>query len=446
MSRVRIVGGTITKTTGGDHNIYSDGNIVYNSGMSVSLTSDAGITHGEPKDLPVQIVNEAVKEIELLTALDLGSKNDRSGTTQLGMIFGKAYHFKVKSYVKSPPANIRDIKWMIKYHSLSQNKWLEIPLSTKGDSVTITMNDEDMCGRFVYVRAYIKDPEKEGEYKEWKHNRFRWFDRMFVEDEITDRTDNGKPWLINQSGTSLCGMACIFYLFAKEQPDTYKKFAKELFRTGEATFNSYVVKPESEVLDRQPFIKGILNDKNYPWHWKWIGGIKKKVHMPLIDYITMAGTRNTDNRKYKGGEEEFQAINWPPLMTSLSEKFLGYNDVSSKGVYNPIKPLVYTTLDIENKISDINKQLGLGYKLIIMIDSDLIDDVWDKSSLDLHWVVLESPIIWNYKPSFFKADIDEMDFNVYSWGTDPFGANKYLRKKITSNHFMANYNGYIKVK
>jgi hypothetical protein len=52
MSRVRIVGGTITKTTGGDHNIYSDGNIVYNSGTSVSLTSDAGITHGEPKDLP----------------------------------------------------------------------------------------------------------------------------------------------------------------------------------------------------------------------------------------------------------------------------------------------------------------------------------------------------------------------------------------------------------
>ena len=133
-------------------------------------------------------------------------------------------------------------------------------------------------------------------------------------------------------------------------------------------------------------------------------------------------------------------------MTSLSEKLLGYSDVSSKGVYNPIKPLVYTTLDVENKINDINKQLGLGYKLILMIDSDLIDDVWDKSSLDLHWVVLESPITWNYKQNYFKADIDEIDFNVYSWGTDPFGSSKYLRKKITSNHFMANYNGYIKVK
>ncbi|MFC4477654.1 hypothetical protein [Flavobacterium chungangensis] len=440
MSRVRIVGGTITKTTGGDHNIYSDGNIVYNSGTSVSLTSDTGITHGEPKDLPVQIVNEAVKEIELLTALDLGSKNDRSGTTQLGMIFGKAYHFKVKSYVKSPPANIRDIKWMIKYHSLSQNKWLEIPLSTKGDSVTITMNDEDMCGRFVYVRAYIKDPEKEGEYKEWKHNRFRWFDRMFVEDEITDRTDNGKPWLINQSGTSLCGMACIFYLFAKEQPDTYKKFAKQLFRTGVATVNSYTVKPSIEVLDKN--IKIIKNGSKI----KQIIPNTGANGMPFVDYITMASTRNTDNSSYKGGDEEFQAINWPPLMTTLSEKLLGFKDVHSKGVYNPVKSLAYTTLDVENKINDINKQLSSGYRLILMIDSDLIDDVWDISSLDLHWVVLESPITWNYKPGLFGANQDEIDFNVYTWGTDPFGSSKYLRKKITSNHFMNNYNGYIKLK
>jgi len=52
MSRVRLVGGTITKTTGGDHNIYSDGNIVYNSGKVVTETSDAGITYGEPKSSP----------------------------------------------------------------------------------------------------------------------------------------------------------------------------------------------------------------------------------------------------------------------------------------------------------------------------------------------------------------------------------------------------------
>ncbi|MEA9412106.1 hypothetical protein [Flavobacterium sp. PL02] len=52
MSRIRIVGGTITKTTVGDHNIYSEGNIVYNSGKAITETSDVGISYGEPKDAP----------------------------------------------------------------------------------------------------------------------------------------------------------------------------------------------------------------------------------------------------------------------------------------------------------------------------------------------------------------------------------------------------------
>ncbi|GAA6765139.1 hypothetical protein AAFH68_10730 [Flavobacterium sp. CGRL1] len=63
MSRVRLVGGTITKTTGGDYNIYSDGNIVYNSITSVTLTSDVGIIYGEPKDAPPLKTKEKVVSI-----------------------------------------------------------------------------------------------------------------------------------------------------------------------------------------------------------------------------------------------------------------------------------------------------------------------------------------------------------------------------------------------
>jgi hypothetical protein len=63
MSRIRIVGGTITKTTGGDHNIYSGGNIVYNSGKAITETSDVGISYGEPKDPPPQKTKEKVLSI-----------------------------------------------------------------------------------------------------------------------------------------------------------------------------------------------------------------------------------------------------------------------------------------------------------------------------------------------------------------------------------------------
>jgi hypothetical protein len=52
MSRIRIVGGTITKATGGDHNIYSDENIVYNASKAITETSDKGIVYGKPKDAP----------------------------------------------------------------------------------------------------------------------------------------------------------------------------------------------------------------------------------------------------------------------------------------------------------------------------------------------------------------------------------------------------------
>ncbi|MCH4829984.1 MULTISPECIES: hypothetical protein [Flavobacterium] len=71
-----------------------------------------------------------------------------------------------------------------------------------------------------------------------------------------------------------------------------------MFRTGEATFNSYTSKPSKEVTEKQ------VNKNGFPLN---TGG------MPLVDYVTMAGTRNTDNPDYKGGNEQFQAINWSPL-------------------------------------------------------------------------------------------------------------------------------------
>jgi hypothetical protein len=388
-----------------------------------------------------------VKTIEVLTVLDSGSANDNSGTgTQEGMLYGKTYEFKVVAFTQETPTDKSVIHWMYKYHSLSQNKWIEKKLPVKGETIKFTLNEKDMCGRFVHIRAYIKDPENEGELKLWKHNRFRWFDRMVVYDEIKERTDNNKPWLVNQSGTSLCGMACIFYLFAKEQPESYKRFAKELFRTGEATFNSYTVKPSIEILEKK------IDFYGYP---------DLTINMPVIDYVTMAGTRNSNNSNYKGGDEEFDAINWPPLMTNLSEKLLGYKNVASHGIYNPIKKSKnYPVMLINKIIQDINEQIIKGYKITLMIDSDLIEDDPDfylpkslsieelKKSIkspfefDYHWVVLESQI--NKYPWLAEDGKTEykLDFKVYSWGSK----NKYLKQQITFSQFINNFYGYIKVK
>lgn len=376
-----------------------------------------------------------VLEIDIVDKLEDGSNNDgnytnKEVTLQKGIIYGKTYKFKIKKYTNGIPKDKSVIKWLIKYHSpsTSHNKWVEKKLSITGDYVSITFNEKDMCGRFVYIRAYIFNHRLEGELKLWKHNRFRWFDRETLEDEIKSRTDENEPWLINQSGTSLCGMACVFYLFAKEQPERYAKFSKELFRTGEAKLNNYNVRPSNDLLEKK------INKNGYPIDTD---------NMPLVDFVTLAGTRNSDNSKYKGGNEQFQAINWPPLMVELLEKLLGYKSVSTKGVYNPIKkPSNYHKSSIMKIIDDINQQIIDGFRIILMIDSDLIQDVWDYESADYHWVVLETPIYLVNNLNSDGQTFYTLNFKVYSWGSK----DDYLKNPITVEHFINNYYGYIKVK
>jgi uncharacterized repeat protein (TIGR01451 family) len=52
MSRTRIVGGTLTIITGGEHNIYSETDIVFTAGTTITETAEGVISFGEPKDPP----------------------------------------------------------------------------------------------------------------------------------------------------------------------------------------------------------------------------------------------------------------------------------------------------------------------------------------------------------------------------------------------------------
>ncbi|MBD3905417.1 hypothetical protein NAL32_13670 [Chryseobacterium sp. Ch-15] len=369
-----------------------------------------------------------VKSIKLLTELDDGSANDNSGTIKpkSGIVLGKTYTFQVETYTNEDPKDKSLIKWAVSYTDPETGAYHKNVLEefVTGDSIRITFTNQNMCGYNLEVKAYINDLENEGKLPLFQHNRFRFFDSIKVEDELKIRTDAKQPWKINQSGTSLCGMACIFYLFAKEQPDAYTQFSKKLFRTGEATYNQYTVKPTEELLEKP------IDTNGFPINTG---------SMPLIDFVTMAGTRNADNNSYKGGNEEFQAINWPPLMTKLCGELLGYADVASDGVYNPIKKSRdYHKPTVWKMIEDINQQISNGYKMILMIDSDLIsedeDTIWNMLEFEYHWVVLEGPIRTiqnlNGKGEIFYT----LDFKVYSWGSN----NTYLKKEITLDHFINN--------
>ena len=80
--------------------------------------------------------------------------------------------------------------------------------------------EKEMCGRFIYIRAYIDDEKTEGKLKIWKHNRFRWFDKQQLKQEIKDRIADS--FLIDQVSSSMCGIAVVGFYFAREQGETYK--------------------------------------------------------------------------------------------------------------------------------------------------------------------------------------------------------------------------------
>lgn len=311
------------------------------------------------------------------------------------------------------------------------------------------MNEKDICGRTLHVIAYINDEDSEGYLKIWHHNRFRWFDRKIFEVELKERTDDKMPWRINQGGTSLCGMACIFYLFAKEQPEAYKKFAKELFRTGEATHNNYTAKPSEELMEKQ------INTHGYPMNTG---------SMPLIDFVTMAGTRNTDNPKYKGGNEEFQAINWPWVMTNLGKKLLGYKTVEID-YYKVNKSYLRDLFGSDEKVrileKDIDSDYKNGYKISLLIDGSMVAyKEEDNYSLDdfseYHWIVYEGGLEILNKDGKKGTDYDEVtniNFNVFTWGEirndspNPKNDNNKMPKiRLKKKQFISNYYGYLKMK
>jgi len=461
MSRVRIVGGTITKTSKGATTIeVLDGHFKSTAAKENRWVGDEkGNTHHDYKAPEKKETKEGVKEIELLTPLDFGSTNDKArGFTNQGMIFGKTYHFRVKSYIKDVPKNKSDIKWLLKYHCLSENKWKEIPLSAKGDNVKITMNNEDLCGRFVNVRAYVKDHETEANLQVWKHNRFRWFNRMDIHLQISNRLKN--PWIINQGRSSLCGMAALYYGMLKRDSKAYEKLAKDLFRTGQHVIGDYILKPHD---------KAIAMFETKPSDKKYI-----KMGMPAIDWIVLATTRSKESLNgqfvYDGFEDGdldmIKAVNWPDMLTRMCKEVAGFGKAESfglslssiinkKGLSGKFNDSISEIDILDLKI--IDKKYKSGHTILMMIDSSMIDDEAGYNPKDLttdsHWVVYEGGL------NFIDVgDSKFVGFNVYTWGYDPINqldeAGKkanikykliYNKQRISIESFKSNYYGYIEV-
>jgi hypothetical protein len=299
-----------------------------------------------------------------------------------------------------------------------------------------------MCGRFVYFRAYIQDAESEGELKVWKHNRFRWFDRKQLKDEVEER--KAKPYLANQKNTSLCGMAAIMYLLAKQDHTLYKKFILDLHRTGYYKFNNYIVdvsKKSIHLLSMNP-----ITNVSYPKDYKG--------KMPYCDWISFSSIRDQENnvRDFDGEDDfSFDGATLPNEIKKLMAGILGYSDIvdNTNMIFNKGTLLWDGEDSSSREIAKISKLHNKGYSVIMLINTKMlkqdeaifykggkkykINEMKAKKSglFDTleHWIVFDrvigDTISW-----------DEYDFNAFTWAE--------MKDIIVDPEiFSTNYYGYV---
>jgi hypothetical protein len=382
------------------------------------------------------VENKATAEVEsikLLTPLEKGYDWKGKSVLKDGMIIDKTYLFEVVKFKDNiVPTDYNQIKWAYRYegeNGIIEADFQQDGISAKGRMISVCLkNDLDICGRGLTIYAYIQSKKSGGVLNEWVHYRFRFFSRETVKSEIEVRISN--PELINQSSTSLCGMVCVFYFLAKYAKEDYRKVSLKLHQTGIAKYNDYTIKPDEELYKMNPD-----SDLKYPGFRKYNNGnpIVPPRLMPLIDWVTMASTRNTESfLGYTGKDgQDFSAINYPSILKKLMKDFLKYEDV-----------IDYTDFGINpgggemlQYLIDMQKAYQEGYKIAILIDSDMLYDkpTYFANFDRWHWIIYEGDI-------YIDESAQTYNFSYVCWG------EKKLKRAFKRFNFNSNFYGYIKGK
>ena len=376
---------------------------------------------------------------ELITDLTIGANNKGIGIIdKKGLVFNKTYKFLAKLAGSNDNIASTKIVWIIKYISpnTSQNKLIALKALIKGPEFKLELKDEyrDMAGCEIEVSCHIQArPSKSLSNKYFVHNRFRYFDSNKLLSQAKQRMAD--PWKIDQARSSLCGMACLYYILIQRDKSLYLKIAVELHRTGIYKFsNGYTIAPNSSMYD----IK--TTDSDYA-----------NMKMDEVDWIVLASSRSSEsNLKYDGIEtgtfDQLGAVNWMGMLTRMFKEVAGYSASKSHdlGLLKTGLTLITGMHSSLEKLIELDKKYKAGKKIIIMIDPKLIynDRGW-RNPTTIHWVVYKGGLQFlGSKDAVLTTKLEEaseVTFKVYTWG-----GLRELRK-IQSLNFASNHYGYIEV-
>lgn len=420
----------------------------------------------------------AGKEIKIQNA-DFGY--DSKGILTEGLLYGKTYQLEVlsdkkglfrwsyvcKSALSSDPIPSKnglysDVFFPGDFGEYTTNVLQEREIDSLGEVIEFKIDDIGLCGSYIELNAYLisqteigdnsKSPQllkvnggeteiiSEIEYqltlKVWIPYRFRWFNRLQLRKEISERKLH--PWKINQRGTALCGMACLFYILLEKDPEAYEILTLHLHQFGYVVHHGYFLKPSPKMLELNP-----SKDAEYP------------KGMAYADWITLASMRNMESKMGYTGKvsQVFASINWPPIMTKLSRRFLGFDLVEFK-IYSLVKSYIGDYFLRNRKLEILRDQINRshldGFKILLLIDAGMLENknVYSiKDYVNYHWVTYEGGLEFLNDEGKSESNLSRtslLKFNVFSWGENPFFSR--TSNGISRQAFIKNYYGYIRMK
>lgn len=366
-----------------------------------------------------QIIVPQVETIGLTSALVEGFGGE-------GMIYGKTYELKVLDFVAGiKPDDKNSIRWG--YSDKTKIDEEAIELEQTGETIKFKVDNYELLGKELTFFAYIGNRKCMVLLPKVKvHNRFRWFNEQTVKEQLADRVE--KPQLIDQHHTSLCGVAAVAYLLAKDYPLLFVNKFMEFLRTGETLINKFEVKPNPSLYEMKP------GDTKMKYPYSQRDGI-----MEEADWLVLAGIRSSDNHSYEGKEgEDFDAINWPSFMTKIVKDLYGADVVEDKTSLKGAMAGLFSAPH-HQELRTIQQEFERGYDFIFMIDADMLSNTVSSVGCinQYHWIVYQGEL---------KIDEEkkECGFKYYSWGRLMRG--DVCAIPLSFDAFDSNFYGCIKCK
>ena len=430
---LEIAGGSITTLTRGDINMHAE-NISFHAATNVVWKGEEnGVFLGiDPKSPPPTVATE-VLEIRINTPLDPGCDWRPGGANRDGLIYGKAYEFEAFRFKDGVVPAENDIRWSYRYDG--ENGIVEKEMQhVRGAKKMLTIQDPDILGRAVTIRAYVQDSAGGNALTLWAHYRFRWLSRHLLKTDLAQRV-GGHPELIDQGQSSLCGIAVAGFFWCKDRPQQYEDYILKMHQRGSFQLRAGL---DIEIDSDEHLTAYKMTDTRYPMESppsaaeSKQGKIRQRMSpvdfiflVVLKDYLNNLFDYDPDGPNSGSGMEGTTGLTLPNEVAWVMREVAKYPTVEDET--NLVTSKWSGASASAKEIADLLKG---GNSLAILINANrIMDNTSGYFTIPTHWVgVLRV---------FDNPQAGTIYLEVFSWG----GRESRV---ISYDNFVDGYFGYVR--